>query len=61
MKVLNFQNPELLNLQLGSGRLFINKKTYYNSSNSAFLGGLSMESQPQNPDYRNNPETFTHV
>ena len=39
-------------------RLFINKKTYYNSSNSAFWGWLSMESPPQNPEFRNNPDYF---
>ena len=39
-------------------RLYINRKTYYNLPNSAFWGWLSMESQPQNPEFRNNPENF---
>ena len=47
-----------LNGQLSSDRLYINKKTYYNSSNSAFWGWLSMESQPQNTEFRNNPENL---
>ena len=34
------------------------KKNYYNFPNSIFWGWLSMESQPQNPDFRNNPENF---
>ena len=36
----------------------INQRTYYYLPNSAFWGWLSMESQPQNPEFRNNPENF---
>ena len=36
-------------------------KLRYNQPNSAFWGWLSKESQPQNPVFRNNPESFTHV
>ena len=38
--------------------LKINQESYYNLPNSAFTGLLSMESQPQNPEFRNNPESF---
>ena len=47
-----------LNGQLSLDRLHMNRKIYYNSSNSPFWGWLSMESQPQNPEFRNNPENF---
>ena len=42
-----------LNGQLSLDRLYINRKTYYRLPNSA-----SMESQAQNPEFRNNPENF---
>ena len=35
-----------------------NQRSYYNLPNSAFWGWLSMESQPQNPEFRINPENF---
>ena len=35
-----------------------NQKSYDNLPNSAFWGWLSVESQPQNPELRNNPENF---
>ena len=38
--------------------LKINQSSYYNLPNSAFGGGLSTESQPQNPEFRINPENF---
>ena len=38
--------------------LNINQISYYNLPNSAFWGWLSMESQPQNPEFRINPENF---
>ena len=44
-----------LNGQLSTDRLYINKKTYYNSSNSAFR---KSESEFQNPEFRINPENF---
>ena len=47
-----------LNGQLSSDRLYINKKTYHNSSNWAFWGWISMESQPQNTEFRNNPKNL---
>ena len=40
------------------GRQNINQRTYYNLPNSVFWCWLSMESQPQNPEFRNNPENF---
>ena len=39
-------------------RLTINQRTYYNLPNSGFWGWLSVKSQPQNPEFRNNPENF---
>ena len=33
-------------------------RMYYNLLYSAFWGWLSTESQPQNPEFRNNPENF---
>ena len=39
-------------------RLKINKRSYYDLPNSAFWGWLSMESWPQNLEFRNEPETF---
>ena len=35
-----------------------NQGSYYNLLNSAFWGWLSMESQPQNPEFRINPENI---
>ena len=46
-----------LNGQLSLDRLKINQKSYYNLLYSAFWG-LSTESQPQNPKFRNNPENI---
>ena len=54
LNILNFN----FNGQLFLDRLYINRKTYYNLPNSGFWGWFSMESQPQNPDFRNNPENF---
>ena len=39
-------------------RLKLNQKSYYYLQNSAFWGWLSLESQPQNPEFRNNSENF---
>ena len=36
----------------------INQRSYYNLPNSAFGGWRSIESQPQNPEFRINPENF---
>ena len=47
-----------LNGQLSLERLEINHRGYYDLSNSAFWGWLSVESQPQNPELRNYPENF---
>ena len=44
--------------QLSLDRPNINQRTCYNLPNSAFWGRLSMEIQPQNPEFRNNPENF---
>ena len=38
--------------------LKINQRGYYNLPNSAFTGCFSMESQPQKPEFRINPEIF---
>ena len=40
------------------GNVKTNQRGYYNLLNSAFWGWLSMESQPQNPEFRINPENF---
>ena len=39
-------------------RLNTSMDLYYNLPNSGFWGWLSVESQPQNPEFRNNPENF---
>ena len=71
-KILNFQNSSLKtwgmptdysqfsssNGQLSLDRLSINQRTNYNLTYSAFWGWLSTESQPQNPEFRNNYENF---
>ena len=71
-KILNFWNSNLktcsmpteyftilsLNGQLSLDRLKINQRSYYDTPNSAIWGRLSVESQPQNPEFRNNPENF---
>ena len=53
----NIKNSKL-NGQLPLDKLKLNHKSDYYLQNSAFWGGLSMESQPQNPEFRNNPEKF---
>ena len=53
--IINF----MLNGQLSIDELKINQRSYNNLPNSAFWGWLSMESQHQNPELRNNAETFT--
>ena len=35
-----------------------NQRSDYNLPDLAFWGSLSMESQPQNPEFRINPENF---
>ena len=47
-----------LNGLLSLNKLNINQRSYYNLPNSAFWGWLSVESQPQNPEFRNNLENF---
>ena len=39
-------------------RLIINQRSYYGLLNPAFRGWLSMESHPQNPEFRNYSENF---
>ena len=36
----------------------INQRSYYDLPNSAFWGCLSVESEPQNPEFRKNPKNF---
>ena len=55
---LQIINNIKLNGQLSGYYLKINQKSYNNLPNSAFRGWLSMESQPQNPEFMNNPEHF---
>ena len=43
-------------IKMSLDRLKANQRSFYDLPNSAFLGWLSVESQPQNPDFRNNPE-----
>ena len=51
-----------LNDKLCFNNLKSNQRSHYNLPNSAFWGwlsiGLSMESQPQNPEFRIDPENF---
>ena len=65
--ILNFRNSNhaykistffSLNGKLTLVILKVNEKCYYNLPNSAFLGRLSLKSQPQNPEFRNNPENL---
>ena len=39
-------------------KLKINQRSHYNLPNSGFWGRLPIESQPQNLEFRNNPENF---
>ena len=48
----------LLKCQLSLDKLKTNLIRCTNLRNSVFLDSLSMESQPQNPEFRNNPEIF---
>ena len=47
-----------LNDSLCLDNLITNQRSYNILPNSAFWGWLSMESQPQNPEFRINPENF---
>ena len=47
-----------LNDWLCSDNLKTNQRNYSNLPNSAFWGWLSVESQPQKPEFRINPENF---
>ena len=53
----NIKNSKL-NGQIALDKLKLYQKSYYYLQISAFWGWLSMESQPQNPEFRNNPENF---
>ena len=56
---LNIHNLKYKCLIVFSQTVYVyNKETYSNSSNLAFWGWLSRESQPQNPEFRNNPESL---
>ena len=66
-KILNFRNSNLKNLiftissltgWMSFDRLKIHQRSYCELPNSGFWGRLSVESQPQNPEFRNNPENF---
>ena len=57
-KCQQISNNFKVNGQLSLDELKINQKIYDNLPNSAFCGILSMESQPQNPEFRKNPENF---
>ena len=71
-KILNFKRFKLLKLAgclkkimisclngyVRLDNLKINQRSYHNLHNSAFWGWLSIESQPQNPEFRINPENF---
>ena len=71
-KILNFWNSNLktycmclqkitisiFNGQLLSDKLILLQRSCYNLPNSVFWGWLSLESQPQNPEFRINPENF---
>ena len=47
-----------LNVKLCLDNLKINQRSYHNLPNSTFWGWLSMESQPQNPEFRINHENL---
>ena len=49
-----------LNDELSCENLKTSQKSYYYLPNTAFWGWLSMESQPQNPEFRIDLKTFTH-
>ena len=53
----NIKNSKL-NGQIPLDKLKLNQKSYYYLQNSEFWGWLSMESQPQNPEFRNKSENF---
>ena len=57
---LCLQNINIFSLycQLSLEKLKVNVRCYYNLLNSAFWGWLSVESQPRNSEFRNNPENF---
>ena len=69
-KILNFRNPNFKTCRMPTkmdnlklkwlclDNLKTNQRSYYYPLNSAFWGWLSMESQPQNPEFRINPEIF---
>ena len=69
-KILNFRNSNFKTCRMPTKmndfkfkwlcleNLKPNKRRYYNLPNSAFWGWLSTESQPQNPEFRINPENF---
>ena len=44
--------------QMSFNKLKINQRSHNNLPNSVIWGWLSMESQPQNPEFRINPENF---
>ena len=44
--------------QLSFDYLRMHQRNYYNLPNSVFWGRLSMENQPKNPEFKNNPEKF---
>ena len=57
-KVVCLQNTKDFKFKLSLDYLKISQRSYYNLPNSAFCGRLSVESRPQNPEFRNNPEIF---
>ena len=61
-KILKFRNSNFktcrMPTEMNNFKLKTNQRSYFNMHNSGFWGWLSIESQPQNPEFRINPETF---
>ena len=55
---LQISTISCLNGQLSLDKLKLNQRSHKNLPNSRFWGWLSVESQPQIPEFRNNPENF---
>ena len=48
----------IFNGQIPLDKLKLNQKSYYTCRIQHFEHQISMESQPQNPEFRSNPENF---
>ena len=55
---ININNFKFKWSVLSLDKLKLNQRSHNNLPNSGFWGWLSVESQPQNPEFRINPESF---